>query len=139
MPWKQQGDTRGAGQPPFLERIEDDRRQRNFFAVAGYRKRTVIFQVAGIVCTNILPFLALPFVHGWTWILALCSVAMGIAVQAATARVLKASAFYGLTQPLGAAIFVYMLLRSTVVTLKQGGVVWRDTFYSLEELRRGLV
>jgi hypothetical protein len=33
-----------------------------------------------------------------------------------------------------------MLLRSTVVTLGQGGgIVWRDTFYPLEELKRGVV
>jgi len=32
-----------------------------------------------------------------------------------------------------------MILRSTVVTLGRGGVVWRDTFYSLDELRKGLV
>jgi len=36
-------------------------------------------------------------------------------------------------------IFCYMLLRSTVVTLRQGGVTWRGTFYPLEELRRGVV
>jgi hypothetical protein len=32
-----------------------------------------------------------------------------------------------------------MLLRSTVVTLWQGGIMWRDTFYPLEELKRGVV
>jgi len=32
-----------------------------------------------------------------------------------------------------------MLIRSTVVTLKQGGVSWRDTFYPLDQLRRGMV
>jgi hypothetical protein len=52
---------------------------------------------------------------------------------------MKASGWYAATQPLGAIIFCYMLLRSTMVTLKQGGVVWRDTFYPLKELRRGLV
>jgi len=26
-----------------------------------------------------------------------------------------------------------------VITLKQGGIYWRDTFYKLEELRRGIV
>jgi hypothetical protein len=32
-----------------------------------------------------------------------------------------------------------MLLRSMVVTLWRGGVVWRDTFYPLKQLKRGLV
>ena len=112
---------------------------KNFFAVAGYRTAMVALQAAGIFCTNILPFVVLPFVHGWVLILAATSAVLGVAVQAATARVLKASSLYGLTQPFGAVIFLYMLLRSTLVTLRQGGVVWRDTFYPLEELRRGLV
>jgi hypothetical protein len=33
----------------------------------------------------------------------------------------------------------YVLLRSTVVTLVQGGIIWRGTFYPLDELRRGIV
>jgi hypothetical protein len=32
-----------------------------------------------------------------------------------------------------------MLARSTVVTLMQGGVRWRDTFYSLQDVRKGQV
>ena len=64
---------------------------------------------------------------------------IALAAHAGTARVMKAASLYALTQPLGAVIFGYMLLRSTVVTLRQGGVVWRNTFYPLEELRRGLV
>jgi len=28
--------------------------------------------------------------------------------------------------------------RSAWITLRQGGVRWRDTFYPLDELRRGL-
>jgi glycosyltransferase involved in cell wall biosynthesis len=112
---------------------------KNFFAVAGYRIDIVALQLAGITCTNVLPFAALPFVHGWTWVLAAASAAIALAAHAGTARVMKASGWYAGTQPLGAIIFGYMLLRSTVVTLKQGGVVWRDTFYPLDALRRGLV
>jgi hypothetical protein len=32
-----------------------------------------------------------------------------------------------------------MLARSAIATLLRGGVVWRGTFYPLEELRKGLV
>lgn len=112
---------------------------KNFFAVAGYRTEMVALQLVGIFCTNVLPFVILPFVHGWTLTLAVVSAVIALAAQAGTARVMKASRIYALTQPLGAAIFSYMLLRSTVITLKQGGVIWRDTFYPLDQLRRGLV
>ena len=51
----------------------------------------------------------------------------------------RVSPLYALTHPLGALLFCYMLLRSTVVTLWQGGIVWRDTFYPLDDLKRGVV
>jgi glycosyltransferase involved in cell wall biosynthesis len=38
--------------------------------------------------------------------------------------------------PFSALVFVFTLLRSMLTTLKQGGVVWRGTFYSLAELRK---
>ena len=41
--------------------------------------------------------------------------------------------------PIGVALFVYAFLRSMVLTLKQGGVRWRGTFYPLAALKRGRV
>ena len=46
---------------------------------------------------------------------------------------------YGLTHPLGTVIFCYMLARSMAVTLWRGGMLWRDIFYPLEQLKRGRV
>jgi cellulose synthase/poly-beta-1,6-N-acetylglucosamine synthase-like glycosyltransferase len=34
-------------------------------------------------------------------------------------------------------VFLYALLNSTFVTVRQGGIRWRDTFYRLEQLRAG--
>ena len=112
---------------------------KNFFAGAGYRIEVVALQLAGIFCTNILPFVALPLVHGWMLGLAAFSAIIAVAVHAGTAVVLGVSPLYAITHPVGALIFSYMLLRSTIVTLRQGGVVWRKTFYPLAKLRRGLV
>jgi hypothetical protein len=38
--------------------------------------------------------------------------------------------------PVAAGLFVYALLRSMATTLRQGGVIWRGTFYSLKTLRK---
>ena len=32
-------------------------------------------------------------------------------------------------------LLFYAVIRSAVVTLRQGGIRWRETFYSLEQLR----
>ena len=46
------------------------------------------------------------------------------------------SAWNALLSPIAALVFVFTLLRSMATTLWQGGVVWRGTFYSLQELRK---
>jgi hypothetical protein len=51
-------------------------------------------------------------------------------------HVSKISAAFFLTFPVAAALLIYALLRSVVVTLANGGVHWRDTFYPLAELRK---
>jgi len=110
---------------------------KNFFAAASYSLGVVAAQSLGIFCTNILPFAALPFLRGWPLAFDAFAVAVALGFHAGVAVVMRVSPLYALTNPLGAILFTYMLLRSTVVTMWQGGIVWRGTFYSLEELRRG--
>ncbi len=40
--------------------------------------------------------------------------------------------------PLAALVFVFTLVLSMLTTLKQGGVIWRGTFYPLSELRKNV-
>jgi glycosyltransferase involved in cell wall biosynthesis len=112
---------------------------KNFFAGAGFSLWAVGFQLFGLLLVNVVPFVALPLLRGWALWLDLAAVGVVLAFHAGVDIVMRVSPLYALTHPLGAAIFAYMLLRSTVVTLRQGGIVWRETFYPLEELRRGLV
>jgi glycosyltransferase involved in cell wall biosynthesis len=112
---------------------------KNFFAGAQFSLWTVGFQLFALLLVNVVPFLALPFLHGWALWLDLVAVGVVLAFHAGVDIVMRVSPLYALTHPLGAILFAYMLLRSTVVTLRQGGIIWRETFYALEELRRGLV
>ncbi len=110
---------------------------KNFFAAANYSVARVGMQSLGLFASSVLPFLALPFLHGGARVLAALSAVAAIVLEAAVAVIMETSPLYALAHPIGALLFDYMLLRSTVVTLWQGGIVWRGTFYSLEELKRG--
>lgn len=112
---------------------------KNFFAASGFSVALVLLQLFSLVLLSIAPFVALFVSHGASLILAAIAVVIALCFQGGVCIGMRASPFYAFTHPLGAIIFFYMLLRSTVVTLWQRGIVWRGTFYPLEELRRGRV
>jgi glycosyltransferase involved in cell wall biosynthesis len=112
---------------------------KNFFAGVGYSLSFAAVAVAGVLLTNVLPVAGLIFGHGWIRVFSAIAVFISLAFHAGVDVVMRVSPLYAVTNPLGALLFAYMLLRSTVVTLWQGGIVWRDTFYPLDELKRGMV
>ena len=112
---------------------------KNFFAGAGYDLTRVTVMLAGLLVMNILPFAGVLLGHGWIRALSAIAVVIALNFHVGVAWVMRVSPLYALTHPLGAALFFCMLLRSTLVTVWQGGVVWRDTFYPLEELKKGVV
>ena len=112
---------------------------KNFFASAGYNLAFAIVSIAGVLMMNVLPFFGLVFGHGWIRVLAAIAVLIAVGFHWGVDMVMRVSPLYALTLPLGALLFSYMLLRSTVVTLWKGGITWRGTFYPLDELKRGVV
>jgi glycosyltransferase involved in cell wall biosynthesis len=112
---------------------------KNFFAGVGYSVPLAAISFAGLLLINVAPFLGLLFGHGWIRIFAAIAAGIALCFHTAVAVTMRVSPLYALTHPLGAILLSYMLLRSTVVTIRQGGIVWRDTFYSLEDLKRGSV
>jgi hypothetical protein len=112
---------------------------KNFYATTGFRLWVACGQVAGVLLMFVLPWLTLPFVHGWALVFAVVAIALPVMAQAGAAIEFAESPLYAVTQPLGALIFAWMIVRSTVVTLRQGGIRWRGTFYAIEELKRGVV
>jgi hypothetical protein len=59
-----------------------------------------------------------------------------VLTYAANRRVTQMPAWLALLYAPAAAVLMFALMRSTFLTLKNGGVQWRGTFYPLEELRR---
>lgn len=112
---------------------------KNFFAGAGFSVFTVVMSLIALLAMNVLPFAGLLFGHGWIRIFSAIAVLIALAFHAGVDLTMRVSPLYCLTHPLGALFFAYMLLRSTFVTLRQRGIIWRGTFYPLEDLKRGAV
>ncbi len=112
---------------------------KNFFAGLGYNVGLVAMAITGLALMNVAPGVGVFFGHGWIRIFAATALVIALCFHAGVDIGMRVSPLYAFTHPLGAILFGYMLLRSTIVTLKQGGIVWRDTFYPLEELKRGVV
>ena len=110
--------------------------EKNFFASAQFSGPLVAAQCFSVLALNVLPFAGMFFGHGWVRAFAGISVLIALCFHIGVDIVMRVSPLYCLTLPLGALLFTYMLLRSTFITLRQGGITWRGTFYSLDELRR---
>jgi glycosyltransferase involved in cell wall biosynthesis len=112
---------------------------KNFFAALGYSVWMAVSAAAAMLLMNVAPFVAMFAGRGWVRVFAGIAVAIALGFHVGVAVVMRVSPWYALTHPIGAILFGYMLMRSRVVTLWNGGVTWRETFYRLEELRRGVV
>jgi hypothetical protein len=113
--------------------------EKNFFAASGFSLGIVTAVILATLLLFVTPCLALLFTTGLAQVLAGVAVAAELSIHAGFAMAARVSLLYALTHPLGALIIVFMLARSTFLTLRQGGIYWRGTFYPLEQLRRGLV
>jgi glycosyltransferase involved in cell wall biosynthesis len=112
---------------------------KNFFALLSFQWWRALASCFALAFLNILPFLGLWLAHGWArlpYAVALFSI-FAIYVGMSTRSDVKP--YYFLLHPVSSSLFIYIVLRSTVLTLGQGGVIWRGTKYPLEALRRGMV
>jgi hypothetical protein len=112
---------------------------KNFFAAFGYNIAFAAAAVAGMFLLNVVPFIAVFAGHGWIRLFSAIAVFVALCLHGSVEVVNRVSPLYALTHPLGAILFCYMIARSVAVTLWQGGVTWRGTFYPLKELKRGVV
>jgi hypothetical protein len=112
---------------------------KNMFAGLRYNAAFAAAAMMLPLAFSISPLVGVIFATGLARVFAAVALATVLAMHAFTLAGAGESPLYALTNPIGAILFDWMILRSTVVTLWQGGVRWRDTFYSLDELRKNMV
>jgi glycosyltransferase involved in cell wall biosynthesis len=92
-------------------------------------------------CLWVIAFCAAPaagLFFSQTRLPALLTLAVVAYVYRLVGRFSGLSAWNVLFFPFSALVFTFTLLRSMLTTLRQGGVRWRGTFYSLAELRKNV-
>jgi glycosyltransferase involved in cell wall biosynthesis len=109
---------------------------KNFFAILHYNTAFALLAVSGILVVNLGPFVGVWIAHGWQRAGFIASLVTLIAIYIGMARRSDISPPYVLLHPIATLLFSYAIVRSVVLTLVRGGVIWRGTWYSLAELRR---
>jgi glycosyltransferase involved in cell wall biosynthesis len=112
--------------------------EKNHFAMAGYQISRVILGSA-VIALFWFGALIGPFTGTMSGIAAGLGLAALIIPSLLAARRLRLSLVPALLVPYMIPIMGICLVNSATVTLRQGGVRWRDTFYPLAQLRAGLV
>ena len=112
---------------------------KNFFAVMSFQTWRALLACAGMAILNLLPFVAVLFAPGWSRVPYGVALAAMFFLYAGIWRQGEIHPWYFFLHPVSTTLFIYTMLRSTFLTLWNGGVEWRGTKYPLEELRKGLI
>jgi hypothetical protein len=112
---------------------------KNMFAAMHFNIFFASAAALAQILLCVVPWFGVIFATGWARLFAALGLAALLAIQGASLRAARKSPLYAITQPIGATLFAWMILRSAIVTLWRGGVTWRGTFYSLAELKKGAV
>ncbi|HYH15489.1 MAG TPA: glycosyltransferase family 2 protein [Flavisolibacter sp.] len=111
---------------------------KNTFSTVNYNFPKVVFFCMATLFCFVIP-LPLLFIAGGATerYLALVMLLFQILLFVFT-RGMRGIWWYALMMPVAGSIMVYIMWVSAVRTLLQGGIYWRDSFYSLTELKKNV-
>jgi cellulose synthase/poly-beta-1,6-N-acetylglucosamine synthase-like glycosyltransferase len=107
---------------------------KNIFSIYRFRIELALGGCVAMTLLCIMPFVAVWFRP--LTIPAAISIAAIFLGYRTVSRLTGFSTWNALLEPFAAALIILAILRSVAVTVVQGGVTWRGTFYPLAELRK---
>lgn len=113
--------------------------EKNAFAGCDYRLWMILLGVFFHLVGTVFPYVAVFITTGTTRLIYTGIVLLLTLLLADCARFHKAKPWHAIGLAPSAALFCWIIVRTTCLNLVQGGITWRGTFYSLKELKSNVV
>ncbi|RPI17518.1 MAG: glycosyltransferase family 2 protein [Ignavibacteriae bacterium] len=113
--------------------------EKNGFSGIEYNILSTFWSAVSLLLFFVFPFIAVFITTGMTQVLFLGIVIILFIIYSFSAKDQNLNPLYCLGFPIATLIFIYIIERSAFMTLKNGGIMWRDTFYPLKELKSNKV
>lgn len=110
--------------------------EKNGFAGANYSLIQAMRSVLLLLAAGFVPILGIALAPGLSRLAFAAIYAAQAALMTKGAAVQELPRKIGFAFPLMCIVLAYAVLRSTVLAIARGGIYWRDSFYSLDALRR---
>ncbi|MFP7298332.1 glycosyltransferase [Neobacillus niacini] len=110
--------------------------EKNIFAGLNYSLFVLFGVILGMIVFYLLPFLGIWVFDGWYVFINDVSIILILILYLIYINKLsKDKGFDVLLFPIFVLILIYVFLRSCLITLIKGGISWKGTFYSINELK----
>jgi len=109
--------------------------EKNSFSAVNYSIGLLSLATVAQLAFYTWPFVALFMTRGWILACNVAIVSIVLILVGTLATQSGSKAWYAVAFPFANLLFVYILWRSSLMTLWAGGIRWRDTFYPLAALR----
>lgn len=111
--------------------------EKNIYAGINYSLPTLFFVIIAVLLFHVFPFIGIWVLGGWVRpALALAVLFMLGVYFLYGVKVSRDKPYDLVVLPLTALVYLYVFVRSCIITLRRGGIYWRGTFYTLADLKR---
>lgn len=111
--------------------------EKNLFSGFHYKLGLAFLGVMGQLALFLFPFLALFLAGGWaSWLFGASILVMLFVYFRLVHSLTGTAGSEVLVFPLTVGLLSYIVIRSVWLTLRQDGIHWRGTYYSLDELKK---
>jgi hypothetical protein len=109
---------------------------KNTFSTVDYHFGKIIISCIATFLFFVLPLPLLLLAGGTTERLMAGVILLFQILLFVLGRGMRGVWWYALMVPVASSIMIYIMWKSATLTLKQGGIYWRDSFYPLHDLKK---